>query len=226
MNDVPVSATLAFLQTPLPFILPAKNYFCWMKLYIVLTILSLCISCRDTVKENATTTGTSDTTRTEEKKNYFPVSDYIKSEIAYVDSLPLRIVRYTIQHGKKDSVFLKPAEFDQLAQQFLDPAMEKANFEKNFSETSFMDQTSQSVTFTYSKKEDQPGLRRIDILASPDAVSDKVKSIYLEKTVLIHDSTFIQKMYWKSRKNFQVITISPSGQQPVSQLKVVWDDRN
>jgi hypothetical protein len=197
-----------------------------MKPYSVLIFLSLSISCHDPIKENTSSANTTDSTKTEEKKDYFPVQDYIKSEIAYVDSLPLRIVKYTVHNGKKDSVFLKQAEFDQLAQQFLDSAMEKNSFEKNFSENSFMDQTSQSVTFTYSKKDNQPGLRRIDVLASPEAGADKVKSIYIEKTVVVNDSPFIQKMYWKSRRNFQVVTMSSIATQPASQLKVVWDERN
>ena len=197
-----------------------------MKRYSVLFILTLSISCHDKINENTAAVSTADSAKAEEKKDYFPVTDYIKSEISYVDSLPLRIVKYSIRNGKKDSVFLNPAEFDQLAQQFLDPSMEKAVFEKNFTETSFMDQTSQSVTFTYSRKDNQPGIRRIDVLASPDIGIDKVKSVYIEKTVVSKDSSIVQKMYWKSRRNFQVVTLSPSSPQPPSQLKVVWDDRD
>lgn len=197
-----------------------------MKTYAVLIFLSLSISCHDQIKQKTIVAHSTDTTKTEEKKEYFPVMDYLKSEISYVDSLPLKIVKYNIRKGKKDSIFLKPVEFDQLAQQFLDPAMEKTNFEKKFSESSFMDQTSQSVTFTYSTKDNEPGLRRIDVLASPEGSIDKVKSIYIEKTILIHDSAIVLKMYWKSKRNFQVITLSPSASQPVSQLKVVWDDRD
>ncbi|MFI5153439.1 MAG: hypothetical protein ACHQET_08910 [Chitinophagales bacterium] len=164
----------------------------------------------------------------EEKKNYFPVKDYILSEIANVDSTPFAIFRIDIQNGKRDSAIIRTTEFDQLAKQFLLPELDSANLESSFTESSFLDQTTQSITFTYSRKNMLSGLQRIDVLASPDPGFDKVKSIYLEQSLGSGDSAMIKKMYWKARRRFEIVSIKTAGTHPedVHQLKVVWDNRD
>jgi hypothetical protein len=91
-----------------------------------------------------------------------------------------------------------------------------------------MDQTTQAVTFTYEPLQGTQELRRVDVLASPGASADKVKSIYMEKTINRGDTTVIEKMFWKAKRSFRIISIAQKGdQQPVtSELKVVWDDRD
>ncbi len=182
----------------------------------------LLFACRDNKQQ------TTETTKTEkqEKTRFFPVADYLRSEIRYVDSLPLGIVKYSIVNGHTDSVYIKSAEFDQLAKEFLPASLEEPAFGKAFNETSFLDQTTQSATFTYSRKDKAPGLQRVDVLASPDPGYDKVKSIYLEQSIMNKDTSITKKMYWKAGKSFQIISIvQPSGQPAISsQLKVVWDN--
>ena len=163
-----------------------------------------------------------------EKKDYFPVLDFLKGEMAYVDSLPLRIIKYSIIGGHKDSTIIQSAAFDTLAKEFLSPELEKTAFEKEFKESSFLDQTSQSLSFTYSTQNNALQIQRVDVLASPSLGFDKVKSVYMEKIFRAHDSTIIKKMYWRSRDNFQIIRIREVPGQPASssQLKVVWDNKD
>ena len=160
-------------------------------------------------------------------KDFFPVADYIKGEIAYVDSLPLRLMKYEFKNGKTDSGFLKPGDFDHLAQEFLPPDLvDTSKFEKEFSESSFMDQTTQALTFTYSTKNDKLELQRVDVLANRTQGFDKVRSIYMEKNITKNDTAISKKMYWRSKKSFEIVTlVSPSNQpQVTNRLKVVWDD--
>jgi hypothetical protein len=166
------------------------------------------------------------TQKQEEKKDFFPIADYIKSEINYVDSMPLGIIKYNIRNGKTDSVFIKTDEFDQLAQEFLPTELKDSIFEKNFTETSFLDQTTQLLTFTYSTKNSTIQLQRVDVLATPSNGFDKVKSVYMEKNFIRKDTSVTMKMYWRAKKSFQIISIlQPTNQQPVTkQLKVVWDN--
>jgi len=163
----------------------------------------------------------------EEKKNFFPVLDYLKGEVAYVDSFPLRIMTFSTRNGHTDSGYIQITEFDRLAREFLDPALDTASMEKDFTENSFLDQTSQSLTFTYSKKNGSAGIKRIDVLAAQDPAYDKVKSVYIEKVNTQNDTTVVKKMFWKPKRNFQVITIIQPPHQPdiTNKLKVVWDDR-
>ena len=69
-------------------------------------------------------------------------------------------------------------------------------------------------------------MQRADVLATPDQGYDKVKSIYLEKVIRKNDTLVVEKMYWKMRKNFQVVSSMRVLDQPavIKQLKVVWDN--
>lgn len=193
-----------------------------MKYYgIGLMIICLTvIACKDNKPK------TEDPDKKQDEIRFFPVADYIRSEISYVDSLPLRIVKYQIRDGRTDSTYIQAAEFDQLAAAFLPPELDSLVFKREFSENSFLDQTTKSLTFTYSHKNNKPGLQRVDVLATPDPGFDKVKSIYMEELITKNDTSIIKKMYWKSRKNFQILTIiQPTNQTAINnQLKVVWDN--
>ena len=159
---------------------------------------------------------------------FFPVGDYLMTEILHVDSLPVAIVRYTTQKGRTDSAFISPAEFNTLAKEFLVTEFRDGSFEKNYQESSFMDKTTRQSTFTYSTVNRDLPLQRVDVLVAPGAArngSNEVKSIYLEKTFISGDTATLKKMFWKAGRNFQIITlINVHGKPPVDkQMKVVWD---
>ena len=157
---------------------------------------------------------------------YFPVGEYLETEILYVDSVPLALRRYRTFNGKTDSAFIQVPEFNQLALQFLPTELHDGSFEKNFTESSFSDQSTQSIMFTYSTKVSDQSLRRVDVQTVTGHGSQKVKSIYLEKKHTSGDSLILEKMYWRTGKSFQIVTMTTvKGKPPVEQqLKVVWDD--
>ncbi len=160
------------------------------------------------------------------KKTFFPVADYLNGEIGYVDSTPLAITKYNTEEKKTDSSFISPHVFHELAQEFLPPELDSTVFNKEYKETSFMDETTKLLSFTYSTGNKSLALQRVDVLASQsDNGTDKIRSIYLEKREVKNDTLVIKKMYWQSKKQFQVVTMtSAHGQETrVRQLKVVWD---
>jgi hypothetical protein len=162
------------------------------------------------------------------KKNYFPVADFLRSEIHYVDSLPLGILKCKVKNNHSDSSFINPDEFNQLAEEFIPPVLTSAAFENDYEESSFIDQTTQSVAFTYATKNKNQELQRIDVLAKSNEGNNQVLSIYLEKMSEKNNEQVRQKMYWKARKSFLIVTTRRSPGQPpvVSQLKVIWDRSN
>jgi|SRR5450755_1285465 hypothetical protein len=174
-------------------------------------------------------TGTeSETKKTDSaKKNYLPVYDYLRAEIAGVDSFPLRLVRYRIVNSKTDSGIITTPVFDQLAKEFLLPDLDSAHFEKHFEENSFVDGSTNLVSFTYSTKDTGYGLKRVDILLSPGAGVDKLNSIYMESISGNKDSSVISKMSWKAGRNFRILHIRQprTGPETTSQTLVVWDSR-
>jgi hypothetical protein len=160
------------------------------------------------------------------KNNFFPVADYLRSEIALVDSMPIGFARYRTRMGKSDTSFVATAIFDSLAKEFLPPELSDSVFEKDFQENSFMDQSTQAVTFTYSTKKDKAGLRRVDVLAKQGPEFDKIKSIYMEKTEIHQDTIIEKKMIWKAKQSMQIITITQPANRPptTEQIKLVWDN--
>lgn len=166
---------------------------------------------------------------TQDVKEYFPVLDFIRSEIRFVDSLPIGIMKYTTQDGKTDSGYIKLDEFHQLAQEFLPSDLNKEAFESNFSETSFFDNTTQYSSFLYASTRKNSNVSRIDVLVKPEnVVYNKVKSIYMEKFSENADSAVIKKLYWKAGQNFQINTEIRTPKQEVAarQIKVVWNPWN
>ena len=194
-----------------------------MKNLLLGSTLLLLIGCNDAENQSIPAKAVDST---KEEKAYFPVQDYIKSEIRQVDSLPVGIMKYTTQNGTVDSGYIKPEEFHQLAQEFLSPVLETESFEKNYSENSFFDNTTQYSSFLYSAIDRGLPVQRIDVLAKPeDVVYNKVKSIYMEKRFERADSSIIQKLYWKAGQNFQISTEIRTAKPEVisKQVKVVWN---
>ena len=163
----------------------------------------------------------SDTTNT-----FFPVAEYLETEILHVDSVPLALKKYTTINYRTDSAFIQVPEFNNLAKRFLPQELHDGRFEKDFTESSFMDKSTQSIIFTYSSTVKELPLQRVDVTTVTHNGSQKVRSIYLEKTYSSGDSLITEKMYWRAGKNFQIVTMaSPKGRPSVEQLlKVVWDE--
>ena len=195
------------------------------RLFIPAISVFLLYACHSSQTEAATgKTTQTDTT----KKNYLPVADLLKAEIAAVDSLPLRLMKYSIVNGKTDSGIITTPVFDRLAREFLMSDLDSSYFEKNFEENSFVDRSTNLVSFTYSTKDTGDGLKRVDVLLSPGAGSDKLNSIYMEAISANADSSVISKMSWKAGRNFRILRIKKpkKGQEITNQTIVVWDSRD
>jgi hypothetical protein len=174
-----------------------------------------------TASDTATsTTPTVDSTR----KDFYPVGDYIRSEISTVDSTPIAILKYSIQNNRTDSAFISSPVFHRLAQEFLLPDLDTAVFEKNYSQVAFTDENSGLLTFTYSPRNKELPLRRVDVILDPEA-NNQVKSIYMENASSSGDTLVLKKLLWRAKKSFLIITtLQPTGKAAiVRQEKVVWD---
>lgn len=161
-----------------------------------------------------------------QSSTYFPVYAFLSNEIDYVDSLPVGIMKYTTAGRKQDSGYIQLSEFHSLAGQFMLPEIIDSSFTKRFKESSFVDRSNGNATFYY--KADDPSLqvRRVDIVTAKGDVYDEVKSIYMEKTSQNGDTFVVKKLYWKPKRNFQIITVTSDGAANKDEIvKVVWDNR-
>ncbi|HVU99011.1 MAG TPA: hypothetical protein VHE34_27505 [Puia sp.] len=200
-----------------------------MKFFIVLclagaALLGACSNHQQPATAASDTPARADSGAT--RNAFFPVADYLEAEIRSVDSAPLAKKMFTVRNGHTDSVFLELPEFNQLAFQFVPRELADSEFEKNFTETSFEDKATRSITFTYSPIGANTELQRVDVLTVPGTRSMEVKSVYLEKLRKSGDSVILQKMFWRAQRNFSIATlVHVKGiQAGEDQIRVVWDD--
>lgn len=194
-----------------------------MNIALKISVVILLVGCNNT---NTPTPSTKAIDSSTVAKVHFPVLDFLLSEIRYVDSLPVGIMKYTTENGVTDSNYIKPEEFHRLAQQFVSPALKKETFEKEFSESSFFDNTTQYASMVYSTNNRKLEVKRVDVLSkAEDVVYNKVQSIYIEKHSEKDDTSIIDKLYWKAGQNFQVTTElqTPKSETITKQIKVVWN---
>ncbi len=135
------------------------------------------VSCNSKTKKNEPAA-----TAEKEEASFFPVTNYIKGQIAEIKNIGITPVSFMSTGKKTDSVWLKTADFDTAFKEFVLPVIDSTNLEQFFSESKFADQTVDAYTFTYSPKANLPDsilLQRWDVYISPS--SNTVKRIYIVK---------------------------------------------
>ena len=180
-----------------------------------------CIACNEPASEVKAPPGK------EAAAEIFPVSFFFRQQIKEVDSLGLPTVKYSITGNRKDTVAISIEEFKALAREFIESDISKPPLRDQYKETNFADQSIPSITLTYATANAQLPVQRIDVILDPNpVVDDKVKTIYIEKKETANDTLIYKKLYWKSDKNFQVITSKTTAgkKEMVSQVKVAWDN--
>lgn len=198
--------------------------FSFLALAATLMVFAGCQS--NTGENNPDNNNTATADSTPVAQAYFPVADFLRSEISYVDSLPVGIMKYHTRNNRTDSGYIKPEEFHQLAGEFLTPDLNDSSFRKNFTESSFFDRSSNYATFFYKANDSATPIKRIDVVTAKGDVYDEVKSIYIEKHGTEANAAVSKKLFWKPKRNFQIITVShDSSEKSNGVVKVVWDNR-
>jgi len=183
----------------------------------------LALACKHQPK---TTTGTVQSTEDSLASNsYLPVADFIKNDIAKADSFAGGIVRKVTINGKKDSTYIQPAVFHQLANQFLIPELDSASFKEHFKESSLMDETTQMLNFIYTGTRPGWSLQSVMVYIKPSLAIDKVNRVYMEREFTSGDTTVQQKFTWKMQEYFYIITLRQpkNGPAVTTMEKVIWD---
>jgi hypothetical protein len=121
-------------------------------------------------------------------------------------------------------VLITTGDFNTLALQFLPPEIRDGGIGKNFTENSFMDNTTQSITFTYTPVDRMLPLQRIDVQTTHGIRAQEVKSIYMERNHSAGDSVILQKLLWRSKRGFMIMNhVQIKGQAPKDeQIRVSW----
>jgi hypothetical protein len=133
---------------------------------------------------------------------FYPLADYFKDQIRYVDLRNFPIYQIQTLDGKKDSTGISKETFARLAQLFLQRSLSEPGIKIRYTETVFEDLSTSSITLHYSPISDTETVKQIDVLLDNETRS--VKRIFIRSTYQKGDTLINEQCNWKSNKSFQI----------------------
>jgi len=200
------------------------DYNIIMKKIVSILLVLAGIACQDhPIKSNDTGSNPVNPERAV-REPYYPISQYIESQVAYVDTTPLAIELITFINNKRvDSTVIDRKAFRILADEFMKPDLNDKNVQPLYEENSFNDLTLNTITFTYTARDRNQELQQEDVLLNPD--NNRVKNVMFRKNRMNGDTSVSINGLWNHNMNFQLnYSFQPAkGNTQTKQLKVIWD---
>ncbi|MEO5681197.1 MAG: hypothetical protein ABIQ88_01085 [Chitinophagaceae bacterium] len=177
---------------------------------------------------NTTQTSSAATTKDSiPQQDFFPVSEYIGGQLRIIiDSFRFPLTKTITINDKRQLTSATDEELRQLAQNFRQPDISDPAIRKFYKETNIADAGAGSVTLDYSTTNSSLPVQKVNVYIKADPVeNDRVTGVYMEKAFIRGDTSFSQKLYWKTGKNMQVVTEKKVKDKflPVEQVKITWD---
>lgn len=163
----------------------------------------------------------------QKKNDVFPAIDFIKGQIANVDSSVYRIVKLIpITDSTYDTAYVKREDFKKLAKDFVETPDISKTFGGKYNEERMMNNELGLAVFIATPKDEGLEVRRQEVRILPGP-PDEVQSIYIERLKTDKDSSVLKRMTWYTDKKFQIITITQKKDTPekTSIIEVVWNDQ-
>lgn len=189
-------------------------------LFPLITLVTILFSCTNSSNSEVSKKDK----QVSKKESFFPVTSYIKGELYDFKKEGVNPLKYTTIKDHTDSVWLKIEEIDGAVKEFLSPEIDSINLVAFFTESSFLDQSIGSFTFTYDADTPLPDsmtLKHWDVYIDPE--TGKVKRIYMVKEI---DKNKILQLTWLSGKWCKIVTIV-TDQNGISSVekeeKITWD---
>ena len=165
----------------------------------------------------------------QKKNEVFPALDFVKAQIANVDTSLYSIVKLVPKTDSTyDTTYVKREEFKQLAKDFTEtPDISKA-FGGKYTEERMMNNDLGLAVFIATTRDADLEVRRQEVRIEPGPPNDKIKSIYIEKVKNDKDSSVTKRMTWYADRKFQIVTITqkPNNEEKTSVMEVVWNEEN
>jgi hypothetical protein len=161
------------------------------------------------------------------KKHFFPVVSFIKSQVTHVDTSLYSIVRLDyIDSLRTDTTYIPREQFQNLAKDFLElPDLTENKYQDLFTEDTIVDEMLDQVVFMYEPvKPENAYIKRQEVLIN--VAGDKVKSFIIEVEKNTKDSSVQKRMLWQVDRSFQIVTSLQKQGVPekTSIMKVIWND--
>lgn len=156
-------------------------------------------------------------------ENYFPVTNYIKGQIAEIRERGLNPLMIVLQNGRSDSSWLRVEDFEKQFAPFLTPVIDTANFKSLFKETKFEDQSLDTYTWSYEPYKTLPDtftLKRWDVYVSP-ATSKVVRVYWMKET----GKNAQEQLMWNSGSSCKMVQLHEQNGNIVVDKEIIikWD---
>lgn len=180
-----------------------------MKHILFITALLFAVSCaQDETHDNKDTI-------------FYPIAGTINAELKELDSLPVGINKYITENEKTDTGLANRDELKAASLEMTRPDISDPTIKKYYKETVFYDKTSDHLTMSYSSNSAKTPVKKVEVLIRQE--TEKVRSIFVEKSFERNDTAFSQRMVWSPGRSMQVTTIANAGgRENAKTVKYVW----
>ncbi|MFI5188117.1 MAG: hypothetical protein ACHQF0_15405 [Chitinophagales bacterium] len=161
------------------------------------------------------------------KNDVFPVIDFIRGQVAGVDTSVYPIIkRVPLTDSTYDTTYVKREDFKILAIDFLETPDISKKSGGAYTEERMMNNDLGQAVFIATPKDKNLEVQREEVRIVPGPPKDTIKSIYIEKFTSNNDSSVIKRMTWYTDRKFQVVTITQkkNGDEKTSVMEVIWND--
>jgi hypothetical protein len=160
-------------------------------------------------------------------EQFFPVTDYIKGELAKLDTSLATFYKIETVDGVSDTVPIRNTDVKRYARDFATlPDISSNELKNDYQITHEYDDMLNAFVFMFTTNEDHP-VKREDVVLDPAPNAqgkNDIQSIFVELWQNNSDTLVRKNMLWEAGKNFQVTTVSEAGgNQHTKKLQVVWN---
>lgn len=155
---------------------------------------------------------------------FYPLDQFFKQQIEYVDLHNFPVYRITTRNGKQDSAAISTEEFKKYASTFLKYDLSDPAVKAGYRETVFQDLSTGSLTLNYAPA-GVATVRNIDVLL--DEESHIVKRVFIRAQYAAGDTTVTEQCSWKADKSMQInrSLTGPGGGTRTELNYINWNDK-
>lgn len=186
--------------------------------------LSMAILCLASLTQCNSNEEKQQAAKNEKKKDFLPVIEFVAGELKHVDTVPYTLIKYTTVNEHTDSSFINRKDLKNMTNEFLEISIRDEKYQEYYDETSFVDNSTGTASFTYISNSPKVKLSRVDAYVNPE--TQKISRVYLERNYSAGDTAITKKLLWQTAGNFIIITIKNfNNQETTVQEKIVWDEK-
>lgn len=192
------------------------NFTAMIRVFACLATLVLLAGCKEKKKKSAAPAD-----------QFFPVTAYLKGELARMDTSLATFYKIEVADGKSDTTPIRNADVKKYAGEFATlPDISADSLRNDYQVTHEYDDILNAFVFMFTTQEDHP-VRREDVVLDPQPNAqgkNDIQSIFVELWQSHRDSTVRKNMLWNAGRNFQITTITEKGgTEKTKKLQVVWN---